>query len=165
MMAGLGSFFSDGTLGYYLDRNGKTQERTWIDHGKFMIDAKQQAFLTQATLDLSKAKVAVLIGQGTGSSGEALAIHFSQRTSTALFGQRTAGLANSTDGFVFSNNQAYFLLSVARLGDKHKNILPEQVSPDYRIVPNDHFSDLNSDAVTSQARAWLSKPVHHKNNK
>lgn len=157
MVAGLVSFFKDGILGYYIDADGKLQECMAIGNGKFLIDRKPQATLHQPTVDLSKSIVAVLIGPGTGSAGEALAIHFKQRPNTASFGENSAGLANATNGFLFDNNNAYFLISVARLGDKNGRPFPEVVIPEFITNANDHFSDLTKDNTTNQALKWLSK--------
>jgi len=157
MVAGLSPFFSDGILGYYVNRIGVVQEKLLIKQGHLIVGNELPVILTNRHLELSKAKVAVLIGPGTGSSGEILASYFKQRKNTSLFGEKSAGLASVTEGFVFNNDNTYFLLTVARLSDKNGKVLPEIIEPDFEVKANDHFTSMSSDLVVQKAIGWLSR--------
>ncbi|MFT3750281.1 MAG: S41 family peptidase [Agriterribacter sp.] len=155
MLAGLAMFFKDGIVSCYIDRNGNATDEAAFRSGDFVIDGVKQATIKNKIPALKPVKVAVLTGPGTASSGEGVAVVFGQRKNTRLFGERSAGLANATNGFVFDNNKAYFLISTAYIGDKQKNILPESVMPDVIIKGNDAFGNIENDIVVKEALKWL----------
>ncbi|MBD3581667.1 S41 family peptidase [Flavobacterium selenitireducens] len=155
MLAGLSPFFSDGIFGHYIDSNGKLLGKYEFKNGDFIMDGQNTASVTKQIASLSKSKVAVLMGAGTGSSGEGVAVTFQQRPNTKSFGEKTAGLANTTDGFVFNNQQCYFLISVGYLADGKKKILPESVKPDAIIKGAESYFDLKKDATVQAALKWL----------
>jgi carboxyl-terminal processing protease len=155
MLAGLSAFFQDGILGYYVNRDGIKQEQIEFRKGELIINNESPIDRDEHKIDLKGSDISILIGPGTGSSGEGLAIYLKQRGKSKLFGEPTAGLANSTQGFIFDNDNAYFLISVSRLANRHGKILPMQISPDFRVVSNDHFSDPDSDKVIMRAIQWL----------
>lgn len=100
-------------------------------------------------------KVAVIIGAGTSSSGEGVAAVLKERKNTRLFGEPTAGYANSTEGFLFNNQNSYFLLTTSQISGKSRKPFPAAVSPDVRVEHNDHFNDLRSDRAVQAALKWL----------
>ncbi len=157
MMAGLAMFFNDGVLGYCIDRDGKASDETAVKEGHFLIDGAIQAAIHNKIVGVQHAKVAVLVGPGTASSGEGVAAIFKQRQHTMLFGEATAGRGNATEGFVFNNDQSYFLISTAYLGDKNKKALPEYVVPHEIINANNAFSSLHADHVVRAVINWLQK--------
>ena len=154
MMTALACFFDDGVVSYYLDRNNKPSETSLIKNRIFYQDTLHIA-LAHAAPDLRTAKVAVLIGPGTASSGEGLAANFKQRPNTRLFGTKTAGVANSTEGFVFNNDNTYFLITTAQLGDKNRKPLPAFVLPHVEQPHNDLFDNLPNDNAVWVALKWL----------
>lgn len=155
MLAGLAPLFDDGVVSYYIDRNGVASEEARFRNGDFEISGIKQANITKKIKKLAPVKVAVLVGAGTASSGEGVAAAFNHRKKTKLFGETTGGFANATDGFVFNNNNCYYLLSTAYLGNKKKKQLPEFVRPDVAIKSNDLFSNLEQDTVVQAAIKWL----------
>lgn len=155
MLGGLSAFFDDGIVSYYIDKDGQATDEAAFKEGSFTIDGVVQASIDKKINPLRSTKVAVLIGPGTASSGEGVAVVFAQRPETKLFGEQTAGLANSTNGFVFNNEESYFLISTAYIGDKNKKALPEFVLPDVEVKGNDAFYDLPNDKVVQSAIDWL----------
>lgn len=157
MLGGLAPFFKDGVVSYYIDRNGKAEEPSSFKNNEFYIDGNRQATVATKAMPLTNAKVAILIGPGTASSAEAVANIFRQRGNARLFGEKSAGRANSTNGFVFNKNQSYFLISTSYLGDRNKKALPEFVKPDERVKANNAFNNLSEDNVVKAALKWLKK--------
>lgn len=100
----------------------------------FKIDGVVQAKKDTEINSLSIAKVVFFIWPGTASSAERVAIVFERRSDSKFFGKSTVGLINATNGFVFNNEESYFLISTAYVGDKDRNILPEFVQPDMVII-------------------------------
>lgn len=156
MLAGLAPFFEDGVVSYYADYRGNLTDKASFKEGDFLMDGVKQAAIIHKTESLSTAKVAVLTGAGTASSGEITAAIFKQRKNTRLFGEHTAGLANATGGFVLGND-VYFLISTARITDKRKKALPELVKPDQLIKGNDAFHAPEKDIVVGAALKWLTQ--------
>lgn len=154
MLAGLAPFFPDGTVSYYLDHRGQASDKSTFKDGQFFMDGVVQARIDSLIQGFSQAKVAVLTGPGTGSSGELTAAIFKQRHHTRLFGASSAGLANATAGFVMSND-VYFLISTARIADKHQQALPEVVIPHIPVKGNDAFHALEKDVTVYAALKWL----------
>ena len=155
MLAGLAPFFNDGIVSYYIDRDGKATDEAAFRNGDFTIDGISQAAIKNKIPVFKPVKVAVLIGPGTASSGEGVAVVCSQRKKTRLFGERSAGLANATNGFVFNDQQSYYLISTAYIGNKKKKVMPEYVMPDVTIKGNDAFSNPAGDTVVQAAIQWL----------
>ncbi len=155
MLGGLAMFFKDGIYTYYIDKDGITSDEAGFQNGDFVIDGKIQATITSKMKAIDHAKVAILIGPGTASSGEGVAVVFNQRENSKSFGTDSAGLANATNGFVFNYNLSYFLLSVAKIANKNKVVLPEIVKPDIYVTENESFADLPNDPAVKEALKWL----------
>ncbi|WP_343532881.1 S41 family peptidase [Pedobacter sp.] len=155
MLTGLAMFFGDGIVSYYRDKNGKNSDEAAFSKGNFLMDGKLQAAIKNKITGMPYAKVAVIIGAGTASSGEITAAVFSQRHNTLLLGDSTAGLANATNGFVFNNNKTYFLISTACITDPHKIPFPQTIQPNLFIKGNDAFNDIGNDIAVNKAIEWL----------
>lgn len=104
--------------------------------------------------------VAVLIGPGTASSGEIMALSFTTRKNTKLFGEPTIGVANATNGFIVQN-KGYLLLTVAYVTNAKKKLLTTMhVQPDVLVKNNgDNFADPQKDATVMQAMDWLRRKI------
>lgn len=157
MMSGIASFFPEGILSYYLDKNNKALANSVIRNKIYVQDDTLKADLKNVLPGLSKEKVAVLIGRGTGSSGEGVAYNFMNRKKTKLLGENSAGVANATEGFVFNNDQSYFLITTSKLGNKNKKAAPETLKPDISVTLKDDFEKPENDDTVKAALAWLKK--------
>lgn len=155
MLAGLAPFFKEGVISYYIGKNGEASDEASIKNGDFLIDGQVQATIKDKIAQFPAAKVAVLIGPGTASSGEITAAVFSKRTNTLLIGEPTAGLANATNGFVFNDNKTYFLVSTARIADASKIAFPETIQPEIRIHGQEAFQAVAQDEIVKTAIDWL----------
>lgn len=104
--------------------------------------------------------VAVLIGPGTASSGEIMALSFTTRKHTKLFGEPTIGVANATNGFIIQE-KGYLLLTVAYVTNAKKKLLTAMhVQPDVHIKNDgDNFTEPLKDATVVQAMDWLRKKI------
>lgn len=100
--------------------------------------------------------VAVLIGPGTASSGEIMALSFTTRANTRLFGEPTIGVASVTNGFPVEN-KGFLLLTVGYVANSRKKILKEyQVRPDvYVSSEGDDFDRPEKDPTVQKAVEWL----------
>jgi carboxyl-terminal processing protease len=99
--------------------------------------------------------VAVLIGPGTASSGEIMALSFKTRANTRLFGEPSIGVANVTNGFVIKN-KGYLLLTVGYIADASKKILTGyRIEPDKVIKSDDKYNEPEKDITVQAAIQWL----------
>jgi carboxyl-terminal processing protease len=103
--------------------------------------------------------IAVLIGPGTASSGEILAMAFASRPNTRLFGENSIGLCNATNGILLPVNEFYVLLSAYYMADHKKKINKEQVvkSQVYVKNDNDNYAEPLKDETVQAALEWLQK--------
>lgn len=156
MMAAVAPFFEDGIVAHQLDRDNKVIGHSAFKNGDFISDdTLVEANVINKIRSFPSIKVAVLIGVGTGSSGEGVAAAFKERKRTKLFGEPTAGFANSTEGFLFNSNNSYFLLTTSQLAGKDRKPLGDTIHPDVAIKNNDHFNDLLNDNAIKAALKWL----------
>ena len=104
-------------------------------------------------------RIAVLIGPGTASSGEILALALSSRPNTRLFGEKTIGVCNATNGFLLSTNAFYCLLAESYVADYKKRINKAQiVYPDVYVKSDkDNYANPSEDPTVQAALLWLSK--------
>lgn len=88
--------------------------------------------LTSLRSKCSKARnlpVAVLIGAGTGSSGEFMAIALRSRNRTTFIGSRTAGYVTSIQEFDIAPD-AFVHISTGYGADKNNRIYKSSIKPD-----------------------------------
>lgn len=69
MLAGLAVFFPDGILSCFVDRNGHITDEATVYDGALFIDGVKQVGTRSRLTPAANAKVAVLTGPGTASSG------------------------------------------------------------------------------------------------
>lgn len=96
--------------------------------------------------EMASRRVAVLVGERTASSGEAVAIAFKGRANTRFFGRRTSGLATANVIRPLPDGST-LVLTTADMLDRHGQDHPEGLVPDIVVEDGD-------DAVEA-ARAWL----------
>lgn len=140
MIAALSALLGDQPLGYFEDRDGK--RTPWrIDPGLKL----------QTSVDLRDAHVAVLIGPGTASSGEATALAFRGRASTRFFGQPSAGLSTGNQVFQLEDG-SLLVLTGALMLDRNGRGDGERLVPDESTAEAADGQDPTLDA----AIRWLS---------
>ena len=141
--------------------------KTYLANSRFEIVEPETTALSEAyehagkpdrkcTKENLQIRIAVLIGPGTASSGEILAMAFASRPGTRLFGEKSAGVCNSTNGFLLTMNSFYTLLTENYVADFRKKINTSQVIiPDVYIKSQDNYDDPSSDITVQMAMKWL----------
>jgi C-terminal processing protease CtpA/Prc len=135
MLAGLRALLGEGEVGGFRDRDGKVER--WR--------AGDAVSGVTAHGDLSGARVAVLIGPRTASSGEAVAVAFHGRPNTRSFGHATAGLANANSSHALPDG-SMILLTTAIDVDRNGVVFGKSVEPDEKADDAD---------VIDVASKWL----------
>ena len=148
MIAGLGPLYTQETLGYFIDSEGLENRWGYSGGGSFLGDPEFSAVQVDSLYILSDpdAKVVVVIGNRTASSGEATAISFIGRPNTLFLGRPTCGASTANRTFNLSNGDT-FILTVATMADRNKQPYGEEILPDEAID--------SSDALKARIIEWL----------
>lgn len=144
MLAGLRPLLGAGAIGGNVSGPGQPP-RPW------RLEQVMPLAATWPQPDLSAAKVAVLIGPRTSSSGEAVAIAFSGRARTRSFGQPSDGRSTSNETIALPDGGT-LLLSTAAFADRSGKVFGGKVEPDVVVPAGDGGA---SDPALAAAQAWL----------
>ena len=128
MLLGLQPLLGEGAIGAFVDRHGERQ-RWLLTPSSASIEDEEVARVGPAGITASDAPVAMLIGRGTVSSGEAIAAAFWGRPSTRFFGAETYGFADSIESFKLPDG-AELTLATARFTDRTGRVFGRQIAPD-----------------------------------
>ena len=90
-----------------------------------------------------------MIGSGTASAGEVVAIAFKGRASNLFVGHPTAGESTASASHVLSDG-AVLALTTSVMADRRGVVYRRAVEPDVAVA-----ADPASDATLDQAVAWL----------
>jgi hypothetical protein len=133
MLAGIGPVLGEGTLGFFVDPNGKTV--SWeYRAGMSLLDGQAVTTVPSPYTPLRPgARVAVLTDRRVASSGEATVIAFRGRPNTRSFGAATCGLSTANGGFTMSDG-AQLVLANAVMADRTGNRYGVPVPPDEFIT-------------------------------
>lgn len=163
MLAGLGPLLGEGPVGAFVSPDGETT--SWVyEDGRAKIEgatenAKQAAVRGEAyRLSRTTPPVAVLVGEETASSGEAVLIAFQGRSNTRIFGTSTKGLTTANGMFELRDGARMFLATSA-MADRTGTPYTGRISPDVRVegTGQEDKTNLAGDPVVAAATAWLKK--------
>ncbi|MDX1393890.1 MAG: S41 family peptidase [Gemmatimonadota bacterium] len=147
MLLGIGPVLGDGTLGYFVDPIG--DEQAWVlDGDRIGIDSLTIVATNRSLrLEGPSPPTAVLTGDQTASSGEAVAVAFRGRPRTRSFGGATAGLSTANYPFPLPDG-AFLNLTISTFADRGGNPYGGPIEPD-------EPTGLAAGAVLDAAIAWL----------
>jgi C-terminal processing protease CtpA/Prc len=133
MLAGVGPVLGEGRVGYFIDPAGA--ESFWeyrageaLLHGTLLQRVDRPYRLRRGS-----PRVAVLIDNGTVSSGEAVVVSFQRRPDTRFFGTATCGLSTANQQFEMSDG-ASLLLTVSVMADRTKFLYGGPIAPDEEVT-------------------------------
>lgn len=141
MVSALGLFFGDERLGGFKARNGSIN--WWSMRSRWVTPIAGQS-------EARDAKIAVLLGPRTASSGEAVAVAFIGRENTQSFGVATSGQASSNRKFPLPDGSAIYLTTAVDV-DRSGREVGERIVPD--ILLSEEV--VASKEVPKQALDWL----------
>ncbi|PQA94000.1 peptidase S41 protein [Chryseobacterium shigense] len=155
MLLSLYDFLGDNDIWGTVDRNQKQNSKVKLEKGKYLSNAKKTSSIDPEGELLDQAKVAVIIGQLTASSGEVTALAFKGRPDTVFIGEKTFGMttANVDVALPFSST---LILSVALDTDRNGKYY-DQIVPDIAVSGQDNFHDLLADKNVQEAISFISK--------
>lgn len=155
MMAGLGPILGEGKNGAFINPDG--QEANWLYHdGQALLGGEVLVQVTEPAYQLKNPSppVAVLTGEQTASSGEAVVVSFRGRPHTRSFGYPTAGLSTGNSGFPLSDGAVIVLTSVV-FADRTGQVYGDQIIPDEVVDSNVKFTRILGEIIHQPAIDWL----------
>ena len=154
MLAGLSGLLGNGPQGLYRDAEGQDITYGNLVNGEALVATGAQVGALMARAPawrdlpaLQQAPVAVLVDDGTGSSGEGVALALVGRTNTRSFGARTYGVASANSGYRLSDG-VNLVITVAMMVDPTGKTHPEGYTPDEVVDPA-------GETPVEAARTWL----------
>jgi carboxyl-terminal processing protease len=152
MISGLSPLLGDGTLGYFI---GKGKRQSWyVKDGRSGISGDLAGPTRKSRVnDAEASPVAVLIGPGTASSGEATLVSFLGRPNTRTFGQSTSGQSTANVVLPLSDG-AQIALTTALLADRAGREYGSPIPPDQFVAAPAHASTTSDNALEA-ASNWL----------
>jgi C-terminal processing protease CtpA/Prc len=152
MVAGLGPLFSKEKLGSLMNVEGKFQSWYYSKGNYYWDNETDTALRVSNPITLpARLPIAVLIGNSTGSSGEAVTISFIGNEKTILLGQPTWGLTTGNQSFAMKDGSQIFLSSTIMV-DRNGKLYHKSIDPDTLIV--EKKGEANDPGITA-AIDWL----------
>lgn len=154
MLAGIGPLLGPGEAGASVYPDG-SERAFWYDEGKAGFGDYVQLRVSRDPYELRHpaAPIAVLVGSGTASSAEVLALALRARGNAVIVGEPTRGLAPGNRTFALPDGAA-LVLTVAATRDRAGRIYQGPISPD---IPtrDEPVSEDASETALGAAVAWL----------
>ncbi|WP_423163554.1 S41 family peptidase [Stenotrophomonas maltophilia] len=141
MISSLGLFFDNGRLGGFKGPDGRV---TWWSL------QSPSATPVLGRSDAQDARVSVLVGPRTSSSGEAVAVAFVGRKNTRIFGSPSSGKASANRRFSLADGSSILLTTEIDV-DRFGREFGERIIPDVRL-PDDVVA---REDVPDEAVSWL----------
>lgn len=149
MLAGVGPILGEGNAGGGITAGGKAIFRSYKNgrSGDATVSGEPYSLVNPMP------PVAVLIGPGTGSSGEAVALGFVGRPETETFGQPSGGLTTGNAPFSLDDG-AILNLAITRMMDRNGKTYGDKIEPGVTIIAK-QSNEQSADPVVQAAAGWL----------
>jgi hypothetical protein len=152
MILGVCQLLPEGKIGSFTSEGGSNW---YIKNDQFFIDTMAVTRLVpKCRINARGIPVAILIGPGTGSSGEFFVMALVAHADRVTIGSSTAGYVTAVRGFEI-NQAAQLNLSTGYGADITGKIYKEAISPDIHVTGTESFNDLTNDPCVIQAIQWL----------
>jgi hypothetical protein len=136
VLAGLSHLVDGPFVGEFVSRNDRTP---WlVSAGRAgTVEVPSIVSTGRAHPDVVAGPVAVLIGPGTGSSGESTTVAFEGRPRTRVFGQPTLGLYDSGVTQFTLSDGTMFGIANTRFADRQGRVYEGPIEPDELVKSNE----------------------------
>jgi hypothetical protein len=142
MITGLGPLIGNGTLGHFLNANGKVNSSWFYSKGSTGVVRIKDSYVVS---DETK-KVAVLIGSRTSSSGEMTTVSFIGKPNAKLFGQASGGYTTGNSLFKLKDGST-LALATSYISDRNDKPYYGKIMPDVLVTENED--------ILKVAEQWL----------
>lgn len=149
MLLALYDLLGDNDIWGTLDLNKKQKTLIKLNKGKYLDGSKSAPSINPNGELSDKAKVAVITGIYTASSGEVVALAFKGRPDTVFIGEKSYGATTSNIHVDLPFN-ATMALTIGYDSDRNGSF-HEQIIPDIAVSKQDNFEDLMKDGNVVEA--------------
>lgn len=149
MLAGLYRFLPSDTLGYFVNHDGNRY--SWP---RWRIGGSPPPVDASISASFQESPMAVIQGENTASSGEAVLIATKSRPHTRTFGRPTSGRSSANSIFWMPDGAA-IMLTTALFADRGGHVYGGPIPPDVLVIGNEQTGD----SALAAAVDWLSKCV------
>ena len=154
MILGLKNLLGDGKVGAF---HTKSKEEWTIVNNQFKVGPQVFSTVTpRCTTQAKQLPVVLLVGNGTGSSGEFLIMAFQGRPNCILLGTETAGFVTVNNGFPIGTI-AFVNLAVGYGANRNGKIIKSPFKPDISVNTIDSFNAIEKDQKVLSAKQWIIK--------
>lgn len=150
MLIALTPFLEAGDLGYFVSgdtKNSWSVKEGVIHFGPYAQNSQYDYGVVDYQLKSNRAKIAVLIGDQTSSSGEATAITLKSIKRAAFIGNRTSGYATANQMIPLGEDE-YLILTTSLMADHQEKTYPVGIEPDVEACGQEELLE----ALTSWKR-------------
>ncbi len=135
MLAGIGPILGEGVAGYFLYASNNSYSFSYRNGGAYFSDVVLAQIDNPYQLKTPHLKVAILLDQECGSSGEAIAAAFSGRENTRSFGKPTCGVSTGISGFELSDRSSLGL-AISIMANRNMQAFGSRIPPDEEVDPD-----------------------------
>ncbi len=155
MIAGLGELIGDGLVAQGMNNKGKIVSQAFYRNGGYWSEGEAIAQAADADFELAHPglPILVLIGPGTISSGEAVALAFKANPDAILIGHNTVGLTTGKDFFELSDGALIFL-TVTKMMDPNGQVYGGVIAPDV-LLEGSGFDTADRQTIPETVLSWL----------
>ena len=154
MIAGIGPVLGEGLAGRFVPPDGRVSLWYYRAGAAAIGNRPLVTATTPYVLRRPDVPVAVLYGELTASSGEAVAISFRSLPNARSFGTETRGLSTANTGFRLSDG-ALLNLTTAVMADRTGRVYGGRLVPDEPVPASGRPVPGEVDATVEAARRWL----------
>lgn len=149
MIAGVGPLLGAGTCGHFQAPDGSNAQPWSYTGGKSALSGHDIVETRNYQLKNPKARIAVLTGPVTASSGEVTTTAFIAHPRSRSFGLPTAGYATTNNNYRLPDG-AVLYLTISVYADRNNKPVGETIVPDEVIEPTE-----GKDTALEAALVWL----------
>lgn len=149
MILALYDLLGDNKVWGILNEKKKLESSVRLDKGKYIEKKYTTSYVHPNGALIDKIKVAVIMNQATGSSGEVTVLAFKGRENTIFIGDHTNGMT-TTNTVVELPFGATFAITIGYDCDRNGNYY-DVIQPDVSVIRQDNFDDLLKDGNVLEA--------------
>ncbi len=153
MLLALYDFLANQEIWSELDEDKKIVRTYRMANGSYLQKSRKIASIKPTGELLDKARVALITGIFTGSSGEVTALAFKGRPGSIFIGENTAGFTTSNMSVPLPFNTTLALTS--GYDGNRDGIYYPHISPDVVVSKQDNFEDLMKDLNVKEAIRFI----------
>jgi len=143
MLLALYDFLGDTNIWGELNENKKSVNKYKLINGNYIQKSTTIGSINPRGVLLDQAKVALITGIFTGSSGEVTALAFKGRPNTIFIGENTAGYTTGNVTWTLPFD-TFIALTTGYDSDRNETYYP-YISPDVVVSKQDNFDNLMAD--------------------